>query len=533
MLALTVGVPGLASARVVAPRGRAAGVGPDTRVSRGRLRLRKPALADSGAMVGAHWACPEGACDAIALPIPVKVAGGYALPGSDRVLDGSGERRGLDPQDLQSAYKIPTTISSPQTIALVDAYGYPDAESDLAAYRERYGLPPCTTADGCFKKVNEKGVEGDYPPEEPGWDLEAALDEDMASAGCPQCHIVLVEGKGELPAELGASVNTAVKLGASEISNSYGYPELYEEICGATYCSQYNGDYDHPGVLITASSGDSGYDDVYSGLGYGTTNFPAASPNVVAVGGTALYKAAGTPRGWVEEAWGEPAIYGGTGGGCTFEPKPGWQTDKGCGTRTDNDVAAVAAVVSPVSIRFDGTWTLVGGTSVASPLVAGIEAHASAKVRSLGAQAFYEEPSSLFDVIEGFDWDAFDESGASECAAEEYLCNAEVGYDGPTGLGSPDGVPLLVEPPTVTKIKPHTGPRTGGTTVTVTGTDFTGVKAVDFGSVPGKNVVVASEQSLTVESPEASAPGTVEVTVAATAGKSAPTSADRFKYKKA
>jgi hypothetical protein len=517
VFAFSLGLPGLVSAAVTASG----------------LSV-KPSLVKSS-ITGEHWACPKGACEVIVLPAPVKTADGYALPGSDRILEGSGERKGLDPQDLQSAYKIPTTISSPQTIALIDAYGYPDAESDLATYRERYGLPPCTTANGCFKKVNQNGVEGNYPREEEGWDTEAALDEDMASAACPQCHILLVEGKGELPAQLGAAVNTAARLGATEISNSYAYPEKDKLLCGASECSQYDSDYDHPGVLITVASGDSGYDDVYFELGYGTTNFPASSPNVVTVGGTALYKVAGTTRGWFEEVWGEPAIEAGTGSGCSSEPKPAWQTDTGCAGRTDNDVAAVAAVVTPVSIRFDGTWALVGGTSVASPLVAAIEAHASTYVRSLGAQAFYKDPGSLFDVTEGFDWNANNESGASECAPQEYLCNAEVGYDGPTGLGTPDGVPVIsepVEPPTVTNVKPHFGPLAGGTVVTITGTNLSGAKEVNFGSLPAKSVTADSATSITAESPAGSAPGAVEVTVTTAAGKSAPTSADSFRYYK-
>ena len=399
--------------------------------------LVRPSLGKTGL----RWACPHGACDAIVVTRTVKVADGDAVPGSKQVLDGSGERRGLDPADLQSAYKIPSTLASPVTVALVDAYGYPDAESDLAKYRERYGLPPCTKADGCFRKVNQTGKEGSYPAEEPGWDEEAALDEDMVSAACPQCHILMVEGSGELPAQLGASENTAAKLGANLISNSYGYPELETGICGATHCAQYNKDYTHKNVMIMASAGDSGYDDAFFELGYGTTNFPAASPDVVAVGGTALYKVPALARGWTEEAWGESFLPAGTGSGCSTETKPSWQTDKGCKGRTDNDVSAVAAVISPASIRYDGTWTLVGGTSVASPLVAGIMAHATPAVRALGAQAFYEEPKSLFDVSEGLNWDTFDESGLSECAPQEYLCNAEVGYDGPTGLGTPDGVP--------------------------------------------------------------------------------------------
>jgi subtilase family serine protease len=396
----------------------------------GKLHVLRPTLGTSAVVGKPRWACPAGACDAIVVPQAPKV--GF----------GSGERRGLDPQDLQSAYKIPSTIASPQTIALIDAYGYPNAEADLAAYRSEYGLPPCTTANGCFKKVNEKGEEGNYPAEEEEWDVEAALDEDMASAACPQCHILMVEGSTERPADLGASVNTAASLGATEISNSYGYPQDDLAYCGFLDCLRFNRDYKHPGILITASAGDAGYDDAYEG--FGATDFPAASPSVVAVGGTALFKAPTTPRGWLEEVWNEPAISAGTGSGCTLlEPKPAWQTDTGCSRRTDDDVAAVAAVVTPVSIRIDGTWSLVGGTSVASPLVAGIEAHASTAERSLGAKAFYEHPASLFDVTEGFDWNPLDESGVSECAPNEYLCNAEVGYDGPTGLGTPDGVPPI------------------------------------------------------------------------------------------
>lgn len=485
----------------------------------GRLHLHKPALAAPSPATTPRWACPEGACQTIVVGQRVKVA------------QGSGERRGLDPQDLQSAYDIPATLGEPQTIALVDAYGYPDAESDLAKYRERYGLPACTKANGCFKKVNQVGEEGKYPPTEEGWDVEAALDEDMASAACPQCHILLVEGKGELPAELGEAVNTAVKLGATEISNSYAYPEKLKEYCGKQGCSQYNADYEHPGVLITAASGDSGYADAYFELGYSTVNFPASSPDVVAVGGTALFKEEEVPRKWFEEVWNEPYLAAGTGSGCSkFEPKPEWQTDTGCTKRTDNDVAAVAAAVSPVSVRIDGTWELVAGTSVASPLVAGIEAHASAHERSLGARMFYEDPGSLFDITQGFDWNPIDESGSSECAPNEYLCNAEVGYDGPTGLGTPDGVPVeSAGGPVVTKVTPDTGPERGGKRVKIEGTGFEDVEEVKFGSSEAKSFKVKSTRLITAKAPAGS--GTVDVTVTTSAGTSATGSVDQFTYR--
>lgn len=408
-----------------------AGASSSSPAANGSVHLRKPLIAPSqDVATRPRWACVEGACEAIVVPAAVKIA------------NGSGQRRGLDPKDLRSAYSIPSGVASPQTIAVVDAYGYPKAESDLATYRKTYGLPPCTKANGCFRKVNESGEASHYPPAEEGWDVEAALDEDMASAGCPECGILLVEGTTELPADLGASVNTAAALGATEISNSYGYPEQLKEYCGAKDCAQYNGDYQHAGVEIFASAGDSGYGDTYFELGKPMTNFPASSPNVVAVGGTALFKDESDPRGWFEEVWNEPFLEAGTGSGCSkVEAKPAWQKEKGCTHRIDNDVAAVAAVVSPVSVRIDGTWELVGGTSVSSPLVAGIAAHESAATRELGARAYYEHPAALHDVTQGFDWNPYDASEKSECAPHEYLCNAEVGYDGPTGLGTPNGVP--------------------------------------------------------------------------------------------
>lgn len=508
-----------------APAGASAGA----QSLRGRLHLHRSPLGVGPSATLPRWACPEGACEAIIAPRPVSTEGGFTEPDSHRLLEGGGELGGFDPADLRSAYKIPASGGSGQTIALIDAYGYPDAESDLAAYRATYGLSACTTKNGCFEKVNEKGERGNYPPEEEDWDGEAALDEDMASAGCPECRILLVEGSTELPADLGESVNTAARLGATEISNSYGYPELLEEYCGTDGCSQYDKDYEHPGATIFAAAGDAGFEDTYFLIGL-QTDFPASSPGVTAVGGTALYKDPSSSRGWRESVWNEPELLVGTGSGCSrFEPKPAWQTLKGCSKRTDNDVAAVAAVETGVSVRLDGEWYVFGGTSVASPLLAGIEAHASAFERSLGAQAFYEDPSSLFDVTEGYNWDPA--HGKSECAPNEYLCNAEQGYDGPTGLGTPDGVPATIEPPAVTKVKPKSGPAAGATAVTIDGSNFLGVTAVKFGATEAKQFTVNSATSIAAESP-AGTPGVVDVTVTTPGGTSPITTKDHFRYKK-
>jgi alpha-tubulin suppressor-like RCC1 family protein len=353
----------------------------------------------------------------------------WRLPATGAILEGSGELGGFDPQDLQAAYQIPAAGATGQTVAVVDAFGYPAAEEDLSKYRERYGLPPCTSADGCFAKVNESGEEANYPPpEEEGWEDESALDLDMASAACPGCHLMLVQASSAYLSDIGEAVNTAARLGATEISNSYGLPE---EECGPSDCEELNVDYDHPGVVVTAAAGDSGYDNFR--IGASSPSFPASSPYVVAVGGTSLTHSHQGSRGWSEEPW---YLYfeGGSGGGCsTAEPKPTWQKDTGCATRTDNDVAAVAACMTPVSV-YVAEWADACGTSVSAPLVAGIAAHASDYARSLpGADAFYLDPRAMFDITSGTN---------GECVLpveEEYLCYAGPGYDGPSGEGSPLG----------------------------------------------------------------------------------------------
>jgi hypothetical protein len=352
-----------------------------------------------------------------------KSSSGVVLADGSLLSEGSGEFGTWSPQDLQEAYGIPTSGGETQTVAVVDAWAYAHAESDLAVYRERYGLSPCTTANGCFRKVNAKGEEANYPKaaetlEEERWNLETALDLDMVSAACPNCHILLVQGSS-LVESLAEAEETAVKLGATEISNSYGLPE---EGCEEG-CTAWLGAYNHPGIPTTVSSGDFGY--LNFAIGAETPSFPAASPNVIAIGGTVLSKAE-TPRKWAEYAWGS------SGGGCSlYEAKPAWQTDTGCSKRMGNDVSIVAEGVS-VYVTYSaggGGWYAVGGTSVGAPLIAGIMAHASKAVREQGAEAFYRH--RLYDVS---GW------GNGYCG-RTYLCKGVEGYDGPTGWGSPNGAP--------------------------------------------------------------------------------------------
>jgi subtilase family serine protease len=317
------------------------------------------------------------------------------------------------PADLQAAYNLPAGSGTP-TIAIVDAYDDPTAESDLAVYRATFGLPPCTTANGCFRKVDQAGGTN-YPRKNAGWALEISLDLDMASAICPNCKLLLVEAKTNSFANLAAAVDYAAGQGVVAISNSYGAAEFSSEV---SYESHFN----HPGIAITVSSGDGGYG----------VEYPAASRYVTAVGGTALTRNASVPRGWTETVWND--AYGAPGSGCSaYVSKPSWQTDAGCANRTVADVSAVADPLTGVAV-YDSTpfhgqagWFQVGGTSASSPIVAGVYALAGNAVTA--ASYPYAHATSLYDVTSGSD---------GSCGGS-YLCTAVAGYDGPTGLGTPNG----------------------------------------------------------------------------------------------
>ncbi|HEY6151751.1 MAG TPA: S53 family peptidase [Gaiellaceae bacterium] len=315
---------------------------------------------------------------------------------------------GYGPADLQSAYALPSaTAGSGQTVAIVDAFDDATAEQDLAQYRSFYGLPPCTTANGCFRKVNQSGGTLPMPPPEPDWSLEISLDLDMVSAVCPNCHILLVEANTNLNTDLYTAVDTAARLGANAISNSYGGDESSTEASSDVH-------FNHPGAAVTASSGDNGY-----GVSY-----PAASPYVTAVGGTSLTRGGGGARGWTESAW------SGAGSGCSaYEAKPSWQTDTGCSRRTVSDVSAVADPNTGVAVLFGGLWFTVGGTSASSPIIASVYALAG-NASSVNAGSYpYSHTGGLFDVT----------SGTNGTCSPSYLCTGVGGYDGPTGLGTPNG----------------------------------------------------------------------------------------------
>ncbi|MFE9425100.1 peptidase S8 [Kitasatospora sp. NPDC006697] len=323
---------------------------------------------------------------------------------------------GFGPADLLSAYNLPANGGAGQTVAIVDAYNDPNAESDLAVYRAQYGLPACTTANGCFKKVSQTGSTSKLPAGNSGWAGEISLDLDMVSAIAPNAHIILVEATTASMSNLGTAVNEGVKLGAKFVSNSYGGGESSAD---SSYDSSY---FNHPGVAITASSGDSGYG----------VEYPAASKYVTAVGGTALTRATNS-RGWSESVWSTSSTEG-AGSGCSgYEAKPTWQTDTGCSHRTVADVSAVADPATGVAVYQTygaSGWSVYGGTSVAAPLIAAVYADAGAPTAAVPAADAYAHPSALNDVT----------AGATTSCSPSYLCTAGAGYDGPTGLGTPNGL---------------------------------------------------------------------------------------------
>ena len=182
----------------------------------------------------------------------------------------------LSPGQLRSAYGLSKAAqaSSKDTIAIVDAFNDSHAAADLAKYRGYYGLGSCTTSSKCLRVVNQKGTTAWYPKGNAGWAEEESLDLDMVSAICPKCKILLVESNATTAGSLSAAEDTAVRLGAKFISNSWGGAEFSTE-------TSYDSHFEHTGVATTVSAGDDGYS-------FGA-QWPAVSPDVTAVGGTTLW----------------------------------------------------------------------------------------------------------------------------------------------------------------------------------------------------------------------------------------------------
>jgi subtilase family serine protease len=351
-------------------------------------------------------ATPVGSAGCSAIRRDPVAAGATAQPRATRPV-------GYVPEDLRMAYDLESATGDGATVAIVDAYDDPTAEADLGVYRSEFGLPPCTTENGCFRKVSQTGSPTDLPIPDGGWAQEISLDVDMVSAICPDCHILLVEGRSARFDDLATAVRYAASQpGVVAISNSYGAPDFSDPLAAA---------YNQPGIAVTAATGDSGYG----------VSAPASFPTVIAVGGTALQIGA---AGVTESAW------SGAGSGCsTLHANPGYQIGTGCPGKAEADVSAVADPVTGVAVydnfAFQGEagWLRFGGTSVATPIIAAVYAMGTA-VRAGGYPGAFTwahagDATALNDVT----------GGVNGVCPVILWCEAGRGWDGPTGLGSPRG----------------------------------------------------------------------------------------------
>ncbi len=314
---------------------------------------------------------------------------------------------GFTPTDIQTAYNLTGLKSGGRTVAIVDAYGYPTLESDLATYRSTYGLPPCTTDNGCLKIENQYGSTKHLPPADSGWDVEQALDVDAVSAACPDCHILVVESETNGGYDMMMAANlAALTKGVVAVSNSYT----------AAHDRRHQNAYYHRGIAIVAATGDSGF----QGGAY-----PADDTHVVAVGGTSVTRD-GSARGYSESAW------SGAGSGCSkVSQQPRWQEkiDTGCQTKAMSDVSAAADPnLGGLTIVLNGQFSQVGGTSEATPIIASVYA-LSGNTTGFPGRLPYHHPGQLYDITTG-----------SNGSCGSPLCTAGPGWDGPTGVGTPNGV---------------------------------------------------------------------------------------------
>jgi PKD repeat protein len=422
----------------------------------------------------------------------------------------SGPAGGLTPAQLASAYGYePTAGGSGQTVAIVDAYDDPNIESDLAKFDTEYGIAACTTANNCFEKVGQTGEASSLPaPDESGWSVEISLDVEAVHSVCQTCKILLVEADNSEFTNLAAAVNEAVSLGATEVSNSYGGPEA--RFSGVEEA------FNHRGVVIAAATGDDGYDDwTYLNDGYvppAKPNIPASLPSVVAVGGTTLKLSESGKRasekvwngnGPLDERYFEGFSEGATGGGCStiFTAQP-WQQDvsafaaTGCGNRRlAADVSAVADPLTGFDIydsyncgeaceefKRGKDWLTIGGTSLSTPLISGLYALAGGSdgvsYPSLTLYGHLGDASSLYDVTDGGNGFC-DAAPESECGHPdafgalvngyaldvdcEYTtsCNAAPGFDGPSGVGTPNSLSLFKPLLPTAAITPPGSPEAG------------------------------------------------------------------------
>ena len=363
---------------------------------------------------------------------------------------------GYSATDLETAYHLPANpaIGANGTIAIIDAGAYPTLESDLAVYRAQFNLPACTVASGCLTITDMHGG----PPLTPATDflgqleeenvaVETSLDMEMASAACPGCKLVEIQiptgdafpnfdqaSLDAAMADFGTAVNRAATDGSSSVSMSYQYPSDTTVEFGQTGLELF-----HPGMAVLASSGDGGFE------GNLHTGWPQNLPWVTSVGGTSLFAANAAGTVFSQTAW------SGAGSGCETDlpaaiGQPPSVSAACGGHRASSDVSAVADPATGPAV-YDTyapasgqplNWFVVGGTSVSSPFVAGIYARGGHTSQVIGPNTIYTAPKGAFtDVKLGQNAPT---NGCQSVGAPVQVCQAGTGWDGPTGVGSPNGL---------------------------------------------------------------------------------------------
>jgi subtilase family serine protease len=339
------------------------------------------------------------------------------------------------PTQLHLAYSLPCTPKGPvqeicppptkfgpQTLAIVTSYHAPNIEQDLKIYSTYFGLPDCTVANGCLTVLNQNGSTLLPQVVESSWAVQTALQVETAHALCQTCRILLLEANSNQVIDLATAVNTGAHLGATAITNGYGAPEWSGQ-------TSYDGYFNHPGTAITFSTGDSGYG----------VEYPAASPQVTAVGGTTLQL-------YTDNTYASESVWSKTGSGCSlYELASSWQLylpnwkQLGCGLNravadvsADADPATGVAVYSSTSYNGFTGWWQMGGTTLASTIIASIYAlHGELPQGTIATTVpyLYMTQNSRHDIATG-----------KNGICGDFMCTVSTGYDGPTGLGTPNGL---------------------------------------------------------------------------------------------
>jgi kumamolisin len=328
---------------------------------------------------------------------------------------------GETPQSIRPVYELPS-VGGTNVIAIVDAYDYPTAENDLGVFSQQFGLLACTTANGCFSKVYASGIKPPSKTNTCGWGQEAALDIEWAHAIAPNAKIILVEAKSNSFSDLFQAVDVASKLvsqnGSGEVSMSWGGSEFSAEYA-------YDSHFTTSGVVYFAASGDTG----------GKTIYPSASPNVVAAGGTTIHRDPNNNNAFLSETG-----WSGSGGGpSVYEKQPSFQSGVVAGSQRgvpdfsfDADPNSGVSVYDSITCQGLSGWMVFGGTSVASPSLAGIVNLAGA------AGGFYSNSNAELTTIYQNMTNSSDFRDITSGTAGSYT--AGPGWDYVTGIGSDQGL---------------------------------------------------------------------------------------------